>query len=243
MVMRPDDLVEFSRHTYARTQNVASWGSEELISCGLYPQEEKLLEQIPFKNGKLLLLGVGGGREAIPLAQSGFQVTGLDFVPEMVELAKKNASKFGIKLDGLVQEISDLNLPPKNFTVVWLSAAMYSCVPTRDRRISMLKRIHHILADEGLLAIQFSFIDKSLIQTPRSRLYKAIAWMTLGNLSYEPGDTLRHKIEFMHDFSDQNVLREEFTLGGFTIQYFEIFKQILVGGAILKPSVNKSNQV
>ena len=46
MVMRPDDLVEFSRQTYAREKNVAGWSSPELLGEGLYPEEKDLLHAL-----------------------------------------------------------------------------------------------------------------------------------------------------------------------------------------------------
>ena len=95
MVMRPDDLLELSRQTYARPHNVAGWGRLDLVERGLGDEELALLAHLPGKEGRLLLLGVGGGREAIPLARLGFQVTGVDFVPGMVALAQENAARQG----------------------------------------------------------------------------------------------------------------------------------------------------
>lgn len=125
MVMRPDDLVEFGRQMYTRPHNVASWGRPELVYRGLGLNETALLEHLPLKQGRLLLLGVGGGREAIPLAQMGFDVTGVDFVPGMVEKARENAAQRGVRIEGLVQEISKLDVPDGAYDVVWLCAAMY----------------------------------------------------------------------------------------------------------------------
>ncbi|HUW09084.1 MAG TPA: class I SAM-dependent methyltransferase [Anaerolineae bacterium] len=46
---------------------------------------------------------------------------------------RANAERHGLHIEGLVQEISQLAVPAARFDVVWLSAAMYSCVPTRKR--------------------------------------------------------------------------------------------------------------
>lgn len=102
MVMKPDDLVEFSRQTYARSHNVASWAGDQTVSHGLRPEELALVEQLSARCGQLLLLGVGGGREAIPLAQMGFDVTGVDFVPAMIEAAKANAARASVRIEGIV---------------------------------------------------------------------------------------------------------------------------------------------
>ncbi|MBW1887914.1 MAG: hypothetical protein JRI52_06130, partial [Deltaproteobacteria bacterium] len=85
VVMRPDDLVEFGRQTYANPESVENLCRVETVDLGLTSDETGLLEKTPLKKGRLLLLGVGGGREAIPLARMGFDVTGVDFVRDLVE--------------------------------------------------------------------------------------------------------------------------------------------------------------
>ena len=82
VVMRPDDLVEFSRQSYAKPQDVESWAEDALVDSGLTAEELDLLAAVPATTGELLLLGVGGGREAIPLARMGFRVTGVDYVAD-----------------------------------------------------------------------------------------------------------------------------------------------------------------
>ena len=66
------------------------------MDSGLDTDETALLKMVPFKEGKLLLLGTGGGREAIHLARIGFNVTGVDVVPEVVKKAEENAKQMGV---------------------------------------------------------------------------------------------------------------------------------------------------
>jgi len=53
-------------------------------------------------------------------------VTGVDFVPEMVHRAMENAAREGLMIQGLVGEISQLDLSPASFDIVWLGRSMYS---------------------------------------------------------------------------------------------------------------------
>jgi 2-polyprenyl-3-methyl-5-hydroxy-6-metoxy-1,4-benzoquinol methylase len=239
MVMRPDDLVEFSRQTYAREKMVEDLGSTDLMYPVLHPDEQVLLGRLPIQGGRLLLLGVGGGREAIPLAKMGFEVTGVDFVPEMVEKARKNAARHGVKIKGLSQEISRLDVPAGAYDVVWLSAAMYSCVPTRGRRIGMLQRIGKALKPGGYFICQFRW-DTSRSARPWELVRKIVAFLTLGNLWYEKGDTLSYNIEFIHAFSHADEVRSEFAEGGFEVIHLHIAEEILLGGAVLRKPPSKA---
>ncbi len=239
MVMRTDDLVEFSRQTYARQHVVASWSSTDLVEEGLYPEEAELLEKLPFNRGQLLLLGVGGGREMIPLARLGFQVTVVDFVPEMVDQAIQNASRHGLVVEGLIQEISRLELQENTYDVVWLSAAMYSSVPTRQRRLEMLQRIYKALRPNGYFVCQFHWGGAKMHSGFMEWARKASAWLTLGNIAYEPGDMLWHNIEFIHGFLSEEELNSEFQQSYFDLLHLIIPENRMRGGAVLKKPLSE----
>ena len=214
VVMRPDDLVEFSRQSYAKPGRATGWAEDALVDSGLSAEELELLAAVPAPTGNLLLLGVGGGREAIPLARLGFQVTGVDYVPVMVDKARENAARRGLEIEGLVQEISRLDVPAGAYDVVWLSRAMYSCVPTRARRVQMVRRIARALKPDGVFLCQFHW--RSVRRPPgRGELVRrVIAACTLGNLAYEMGDTLWLNVEFVHEFTSEDAIRSELEEGG-----------------------------
>ena len=94
MVMRPDDMIEFGRQTYAKAKTIDAWNRQDILRMGLNPEEMTLLEKLPLKEGKLLL-GVGGGREAIAFGELGFEVVGVDFIPQMLVKAEHNAAPMG----------------------------------------------------------------------------------------------------------------------------------------------------
>lgn len=217
MVMRPDDLMEFTRLYYAKPWQLAYWSGEETMGEGLNPLESALLAAVPVRPGRLLLLGVGGGREAIPLARLGFEVTGVDFIPEMVRQAQENAARHGVKLAGLAQKVTELQVPPGSFDLVWLSASMYSSISTRERRLALLARIRHALRPGGHFLCTFHFEVREEFSPKVERARKLFAWLTRGNLAYEPGDLLWYNQEFLHAFASESELRAEFTQGGFGV--------------------------
>ncbi|MFO7866210.1 MAG: class I SAM-dependent methyltransferase [Candidatus Aminicenantes bacterium] len=236
MVLRADDLIEFSRQTYARPKNIAAWVKPDFVDAGLNQEEKALLKKLPLTHGRLLLLGVGGGREAIPLIQMGFDVTGVDFIPEMLVKAKKNAVRHGVEMKGIVQEISCLDVPESSYGAAWMSAAMYSSVPTKQRRIAMLKRIRQALRPGGYFLCQYYWGADNFNSLKAEKAGKVLAWLTLGNISYEPGDMLWHDIEFIHSFSSKEDLQNEFASGGFDIIHLQIPEKKMRGGAVLRKS-------
>lgn len=234
VIMRPDDLAEFSRLAYSSPTDIKTWTRKGHMESGLAPLEKASLEKIPVKTGRLLLLGVGGGREAIPLARMGYQVTGVDFVPYLVEQARKNALEHGVVIEGLVQDMSRLAVEPDSYDLACLFTAMYSCVPTRARRVAMLRRILGALKEGGYFLCQFQY-HSPLPGTPKGIfLRKVFAYFTLGNIHYEKGDMIWRESEFVHTFWSRDLLISEFEEGGFEVIDLDTPEASLWGSAILR---------
>jgi len=234
LVMKPDDLVEFSRQSYANPQDVEGWAEDSLVDSGLHADELDLLSDIPEKSGKLLLLGIGGGREALVLAKMGYQVTGVDYVPGMVERAKENAAKRGIEIEGLVQEISNLDVPAATYDVVWISRSMYSCVPTRARRVAMVKQIAQALKPGGYFLCQFQRGPGKQYSWKVRFLRRVIAAFTLGNRAYEEGDILWLNVEFLHVFTSEDEIRAELEEGGLQVLRIQTEVNPVRAGAVCR---------
>lgn len=234
VVMKPDDLVEFSRQTYARPGSIASFSQTDLVLSGFNEIEENFLKKIPARHGKILIVGVGGGREAIPLARMGFEITGLDFVRSMAETARKNVASRGLKIEVRVQDISEINFPPESFDIVWLSPDLYSAIPTRMRRIEMLKRAEAILRPGGFVLLQFQWAINTKNSPWKEFFKKTFAILTLGNLKYQTGDMLWRNSEFIHAFVSANSLRSELEKGGMESIHIDEMNGKLKGGALLR---------
>ena len=234
MIMKSRDLIEYSRGYYLQSQSIDSWSDQDLLDSGLNPEEEAYLHDIPLKKGSLLMLGVGGGREAIPLAKRGFKVTGVDFVEQMVEKAKENARKKGVAIDGMVSEITDLRAEPGSFDLIWFSTAMYSTVSTRKKRVDMIKQMKLLLKSGGVILCQFYFDFKKRSNNRLEVLKKIFSFLTLGNITYEKGDILWGNAEFIHLFLSRDELVSEFKAAGFEVVKVYLHENSLRGAAILK---------
>jgi len=233
-VMRPGDLVEFGRRTYAGARSVESWAEDRLVDAGLTENERALVDLLPARRGGLLVLGVGGGREAISFARMGFKVTGVDFVPELVRRAEDNARKRGVDLASVVGHIDQIGFPAEAFDVVTLFAGMYSTLPTRVRRIRMLNRIRRALRPGGHFVCQFHWDPGYRPDAKAETLRRVVSVLTLGYLGYEPGDMLWGYGEFVHAFRDESELRSEFAEAAFEVVKFIYAPGDNKSGALLR---------
>lgn len=234
MIMRPDDLIEFNRRAYSRAQSIEGWTEDKLVDAGLRPEEKALLDRVPFRGGRLLLLGVGGGREAAPLAAMGFEVTGVDFIPALAERASQNLRRRGFRIPVLVQDISRLEVPGSHYAVAWLTSGTYSSIPTRRRRIEMLRRIHRALEPGGHFLCQFMFDREPEFRAGWELARRAFSWITMGNLSYERGDRLAGNAEFARYFATDGEVRSEFLEAGFEVVELTLPGEGPRGGAVLR---------
>jgi SAM-dependent methyltransferase len=233
MVMKPNDLSDFSRGGYAERSAVSALSREHLILQGLDPFEMSLLDKIPIKSGRLLLLGLGGGRDAIRLSELGFEVTGVDFVPEMIVEAQRNASLRGLCIDTLHQEISNLEVPSDSYDLVWLAAAMYSNLPKKGRA-KLLKNVWKSLKSGGYVVLQYLSGTPGASSCLPDLLRKVVALITWGNIDYEKGDMLWGNAIFVHLFGNEDEIRSEIAGTGFDIVFSAFTKENSQGGAILK---------
>lgn len=232
VVMKPDDMIEFTRQGYTRPGNVEGWSEDIIINSGLNQHELDLIKFLPTTNGDLLILGVGGGREAIFFAQMGFQVTGIDFIPGMVENAIRNAENRGTRINGLVQEISTLDMPEDAFDVVWISSCMYSCIPSSSRRVSMLKRLICTLKPGGTLICLFACTSNRQNKGRAERLRRIIASSPIGNRHYENGDTLWLNLEFSHVFTTKEEIFSELQESGLHVTQINMNTSSSTGSAV-----------
>jgi SAM-dependent methyltransferase len=72
------------------------------------------------KPGTALDVGMGQGRNAIWLAQQGWEVTGFDPAEKAVELARKNADKLGMRLNTEIKGAEDFDFGERRWDLILL---------------------------------------------------------------------------------------------------------------------------
>lgn len=63
------------------------------------------------KDARILELCCGTGRLTLPIARAGYDITGVDFTPSMLEKARSKASEAGLKIPFIEADMRTLDLP------------------------------------------------------------------------------------------------------------------------------------
>ncbi len=95
--------------------------------------------------GRAIDLGCGTGTNVITLAQHGWRVTGIDFVPRAIQKARRKVRLAGVTADLHVADVT--NLP--NVGGPFDLALDIGCFHGVDRRAAYLAALERLLAPDG----------------------------------------------------------------------------------------------
>ncbi|HTI80473.1 MAG TPA: class I SAM-dependent methyltransferase [Acetobacteraceae bacterium] len=116
--------------------------------------------------GPVLELACGTGRIALPLAESGLDVTGVDVSDGMLSIIRQKAPAHRLTL--LAQDMSALNLD-RRFGCIIIAFRSFQHLLTIELQRQTLAAIHRHLAPDGRLALHLfdPRLDLLVDQTPR----------------------------------------------------------------------------
>lgn len=100
--------------------------------------------------GRVLCLAEGEGRNAVFLAERGFQVTGVDGSKVGLDKAQRLARERGVKLETIVADLRDFDLG----TARWDAIVSIWCHVPPDLRAALHPRIAAALAPGGVLLLE-----------------------------------------------------------------------------------------
>jgi ubiquinone/menaquinone biosynthesis C-methylase UbiE len=98
-----------------------------------------------YSAGRAIDLGCGTGTNVITLAQNGWQVTGIDFVPRAIRIAKHKINKANIQADLRVGDVTKLDGVDGSFNL----ALDMGCFHGIEKRIDYLTQLKRVLASNG----------------------------------------------------------------------------------------------
>jgi SAM-dependent methyltransferase len=91
--------------------------------------------------GNAIDLGCGTGTNVLTLAQAGWQVTGVDFIPKAIRAARKKAKQAGIKADLRQADATDLKEIQGPFDLALDMGCFHGLGDNKAKYISELDRV------------------------------------------------------------------------------------------------------
>jgi ubiquinone/menaquinone biosynthesis C-methylase UbiE len=89
--------------------------------------------------GEVLEVAIGTGRN-LPYYPEGIRLTGIEFSPAMLELARRQADQLGLKVDLRLGDAQALELPDGSFDTVVCTLSLCA-IPDERRAVAELRRV------------------------------------------------------------------------------------------------------
>ena len=114
------------------------------------------IEKGLIQKGKALDICCGAGTNTIYLAQSGFDVTGIDISKTAIEIAKKRACQAKVNLNFLEESFIDLPFSDEKFQFVFDMGCFHHVEV--EERAKFIAGVHRVLKNDGAyLLTRFSY--------------------------------------------------------------------------------------
>jgi SAM-dependent methyltransferase len=152
---REERMTPEPTHDAAFDENIDRFSSDELIhqytdraTAGLFPQEEQAIDRYFTETGaRVLDVGCGAGRTTRPLAERGFDVTGIDLSEEMIQAARGLFPGMEFR----VADATDLGFGSDRFDYVLFSHNGIDYIHPEQERKRALSELRRVLKPDGIL--------------------------------------------------------------------------------------------
>ena len=128
------------------------WGAGDYtaVAARITDVGEVCVDRAGVESGMQVLdVGCGTGNASIPAARLGAEVTGLDFQPDLLAIAREQATDAGVDVDWVEGDAQDLPFADASFDRV-LSAFGHMFAPDHERTAAEMKRVTR---DGGAISI------------------------------------------------------------------------------------------
>jgi ubiquinone/menaquinone biosynthesis C-methylase UbiE len=227
--------IVFEEYQDTHTQSAYIQRSEE----GLWESEKYFIDKYFTPKGKVFDLGCGTGRTTIPLFINGYNVTGVDLVPEMINIAKQVAVNKGLGINYQIGDAQNLSFDDKSFDYVLFSNNGWTQIPSDEERLNSLKEIYRILKDDGIFI--FTAHPRYFLKRKKFWFKKWVRFYVLKPLGFKIEENSFGDILFTRMVSEEN---KQYQLTQFThhSSVNEIKKQIKLSGLkILEANTGPNN--
>lgn len=174
------------------------------------------LEQAKSHGGPILELACGTGRITIPLAQEGFEITGLDISQAMLEQARLKADRAGVKVQWLEGDCRSYNLD-RRFKLVFFPFNAMAHIHDLESQEELFERIHEHLEANGRFVFDWFNPNLEILMRDPSRRYPGFRYddpdgagkvIVTENNVYDSATQINHIKWYYKIGSAEEVVRE-----------------------------------
>lgn len=134
------------------------------------------------KRGKLLDLGCGQGRDAIPIAHLGYSVTAIDKSKVGIKQMILKSQKEGLKIKGYVEDIYKYNDFNK-YDFILLDSMFHFYKKDKNKETGLIKRIIQNSKKGAVIVIciqdtgkKVEILNKTLTTTKKAKVFKELGF-------------------------------------------------------------------
>lgn len=184
---------------------------------------KRYLNLVPGK--EVLDLGIGQGRNSIPLSELNFKVTGVDYSTKCLEICKHSCSKLNL----IQSDIRNFNIEKDKYDLILSRCVLHFL--HKDDSYQIIKNIKNNIKDNGLVYIHvFSLEDPKYVRNSTSTDFEVLDNNIFHNKVNDTYISFFTKEEVLKLFSDFKtiLISEEYCLdqGGVTPHYAGVIKYI-----------------
>ena len=125
------------------------------------PFLEERLAELP--RGRALDVACGAGRNALRLAEAGYEVEAIDISGVAIERARASARERGLEVDWRVADLDDFAPPPGRFDLI-------TVIRYTDRKL--MERLPEALTEGGMLLVEHHILTSAAVGGPTSRAFR-----------------------------------------------------------------------
>ncbi len=119
------------------------------IEKGLWGSEEDLIVQYFKPKSTVLDIGCGAGRTTMQLRKLGYNPTGIDITPSMIENAIRITQKKELDIKYKIEDVTKLMFGDSSFNNALFSFCGWGQIPGKNQRFKALKEIYRVLKPGG----------------------------------------------------------------------------------------------
>ena len=154
--------------------------------------------------GPLLELACGSGRVLLPLAEAGFEVTGVDNSAKMLSMAEQRLRQAGVadRCRLVQQDMCSLHLEQK-FRMAFIALGSFAHVITRKEQQQALRAIHDRLVTGGRFILDISNADARYLEHLSGQVLHQGTWQRedgtyVSHFVSPASSTRQHLLEMTH---------------------------------------------